>query len=77
MDLRKLRERYPSVTFIGNIRSQLLHKGSRDEVVRETENCLAVAHELGGIVVGVSNLIMPGTPAENIKAMLETIERNR
>ncbi len=77
MDLRRLRERYPTVTFIGNIRSQLLHKGTRDEVVRETENCLSVASELGGIVVGVSNLIMPGTPAENITALLETIEKSR
>ena len=41
------------------------------------ENCLAAAKELGGIVVGVSNLIMPGTPAENITALLETIEKNR
>jgi len=77
MDLRELRERFPSTTFIGNIRSQVLHRGSRDDVVREAEDCLAAAHDLGGIVVGVSNLIMPGTPAENIHALLETIERNR
>jgi hypothetical protein len=77
MDLRKLRQRFPRVTFVGNIRVQVLHTGSVDEVVRETEDCLAAAHELGGIVVGASNLIMPGTPPENIHAMLRTIERGR
>lgn len=77
MDLRRLRERFSRVTFQGNIRSQLLHAGTRDAVVRETMDCLEVAYELGGVIVGVSNLIMPGTPPENILAMLEAIEKNR
>lgn len=77
MDLRRLRERFPSVTFQGNIRVQVLHRGTRDDVVREVTDCLEVAQELGGVIVGASNLIMPGTPPENIIAMLETIERNR
>jgi hypothetical protein len=65
------------VTFQGNIRSQLLHKGTRDEVIRETMETLEVAHDLGGVLVGVSNMIMPGTPAANILALIETIEKNR
>ena len=77
MDLRRLREAYPSTTFVGNIRVQLLHQGAVDDVVRETMDCLEVAHDLGRIVVGASNLIMPGTPPENILAMLRTIEANR
>jgi len=77
MDLRRLRERFPSVTFQGNIRVQVLHRGTRDDVVREVTDCLDVAHELGGVIVGASNLIMPGTPPENILAILETIEQNR
>jgi uroporphyrinogen-III decarboxylase len=77
MDLRKLRDRYPRVTFVGNIRSQVLHLGSREDVVREVMDCMEVAHELGGVIVGVSNLIVTGTPPENIRALLETIERNR
>jgi hypothetical protein len=40
-------------------------------------DCLAVAHELGGVIVGTSNMIMPGTPPANIMAMLDTIEKNR
>ena len=77
MELRALRERLPRVTFQGNIRVQVLHRGTRDEVVREVMDCLEVAHELGGVIVGASNLIMPGTPPENIEAMLETIRDNR
>jgi len=77
MDLRGLRARYPGVTLIGNIPVRVLHTGSRDEVIRETMGCLAVAHELGGVIVGCSNMIMPGTPAENIHAMLDCIRGNR
>ena len=77
MELRALRERFPNVTFQGNIRVQVLHRGTRDDVVREVMDCMEVAHELGGVIAGASNLIMPGTPPENIVAMLETIEKNR
>jgi len=77
MELRALRERFPNVTLQGNIRVQVLHRGTRDDVVREVMDCMGVARELGGVIVGASNLIMPGTPPENIVAMLETIEKNR
>jgi uroporphyrinogen-III decarboxylase len=77
MELRPLREKYPKATFVGNIRVQVLHRGTREDVIRETMDCLEAAHDLGGIIVGASNMIMPGTPPENILAMLETIEANR
>lgn len=77
MELRPLRQKYPKVTFIGNIRVQVLHRGTADDVIRETMDCLEVAHSLGGVIVGASNMIMPGTPPENIVAMLRTIEANR
>ena len=77
MELRELRERFPRATFQGGIRSQILHRGSRDDVVREVMGALETAHELGGVIVGASNLIMPGTPPDNVTAMLRTIEENR
>jgi uroporphyrinogen-III decarboxylase len=77
MDMRKLRERFPDKVFVGNIRSQVLHRGTADEVVSEVMDCMEVAHDLGGVIVGVSNLIMTGTPPENIEALLRTIEDNR
>ena len=77
MTLRELRIQFPKTTFVGNIRSQVLHRGSKEDVVEEVMSCLEVAKESGGVIVGCSNLIMAGTPAENIVAMLETIERHR
>lgn len=73
MDLRKLRERYSHLTLIGNISSHTLHLGTRDDVIEETLSCLRAAKEVGSIIVGVSNLIMPQTPEENLLAMLETL----
>jgi uroporphyrinogen-III decarboxylase len=77
MELRALRERFPRVTFQGNIRSQVLHRGTTDEVEADTMQALETAHEMGGVIVGASNLIMPGTPPENITTMLRLIEDNR
>ena len=77
MELKPLREKYPNVTFIGNIPVQVLHCGTKDDAIRETMQALEVAHELGGVIVGCSNMIMPGTPPENILAMMDCIEKNR
>jgi hypothetical protein len=77
MDLRRLRESYPCLTLLGNISSRTVHRGTADEVKAQTLDCLETASELGGIVVGLSNYAVPGTPAENLEAMLRTIEDNR
>lgn len=77
MDLRKLRERFPQLVLIGNISSYTLHFGTVEEVVSETLSCLREAKRSRGIIVGVSNYIVPSTPKENIIAMIETIRRNR
>lgn len=77
MDLRRLRETYPHLTLIGNISSHTLHMGTKDEVIAETRACLDAAKEYGGIIVGVSNLIVPPTPEENFFAMVETLAEER
>lgn len=77
MDLRRLREAFPHLTLIGNISSHTLHVGTRDEVIAETRSCLEAAKELGGIIVGVSNLIVPPTPVENFFAMVEILAEER
>lgn len=74
MDLRRLRREYPDLTPIGNISSHTLHLGSVDAVVAETRDCLNVAHEAGGVVVGCSNLIMPETSMANVDAMIATLQ---
>jgi len=77
MDLRLLRERYPHLALVGNISSHTLHLGTKDEVIAETLSCMEAAKELGSIIVGCSNLIMPQTPEENLLAMVSTIAECR
>ncbi len=77
MDLRRLRERFPHLTLLGGISSHTLHRGTRDDVVRETLAALDAAHELGSIMVGCSNLIVCQTPMENFWAMIEILRENR
>lgn len=77
MDLKTLRERYPHLTLIGNISSYVLHMSTKEQVIAETRSCLEAAKEFGGIIVGVSNLIVPLTPEENFFAMVETLAAER
>jgi len=72
-----LRVCFPKLTLIGNISSHTVHLGTRDQVVAEVESVMAQAHRVGGVVVGVSNYVVPGTPPENVMAMVETVERLR
>ena len=77
MDLAELRERYPQLTLIGNLSSHTLHKGTPQEVADEVGSCMEVAKEYGGVMVGLSNYALPGTPEENVRTMLDEIERLR
>jgi len=77
MDLADLRQRYPSLTCIGNISSYTLHRGSVEDVISEIKSCIEEAKINRGIIVGISNQITSATPRENIFAMLETIARFR
>jgi hypothetical protein len=76
MALDELRRRFPRLVLIGNISSHTLHRGTKEEVLRETRECLGSARS-GGVIVGVSNYVLPGTPPENILAMLRAIEDER
>ncbi len=77
MDLGRLRKRFPDLTLIGNISSHTVARGSREEVIAETVSCLEVARQHHGIIVGVSNYFVPGTPIQNVEAVLETIDEYR
>jgi len=77
MELPRLRERFPDLALVGNISSRRLHRGTRDDVIRQTLGCMEAAKKYKGIVVGVSNMIMPDSPIENVEAMIRTIHDNR
>lgn len=77
MDLHRLHERFPRLVLIGNISSHTVHLGTREEVVREAEEAIAEAKQSRRTIVGVSNYLVPGTPIENVVALLETIHALR
>ena len=66
-----------SFLLMGNIGSHTLHSGSVEDVRAEALSCLKEAKKSRGIVVGVSNFIVPETPKENIIALIETIRKHR
>ena len=72
MDLERLKREYGHLTFWGNVSCDLLRRGSKKEVIEETKRCIDVAARGGGYILGSSNSILPGTPAENVIAMFET-----
>jgi len=77
MDLRRLRERFPHLTLLGGIGSGTLHLGTVDQVIAETRDALAAAHELGSTIVGCSNQIVTQTPPANIEAMMRVLHEER
>jgi len=77
MDLQRLRKGIKHLTLLGGINSYTLHRGTRDDVVRETHAALSVAKEMGSLMVGCSNLIVCQTPLDNFWAMMETLWANR
>lgn len=77
MALRKLRQRFPHLTLIGNISSHTVHMGTKEDVISETLSCIEEAKRSRGIIVGTSNYFVPHTPIENVVAVLETIEQHR
>lgn len=77
MDIQKLRDRFPHIALIGNISSYTIHMKTKEDVIRETISCLDEAKRSKGIIVGVSNYILPGTPEENLWAMIDTMKKYR
>jgi Uroporphyrinogen decarboxylase (URO-D) len=77
MDLPTLRERFPELILIGNMSSQTIHLGTLDEIEAEALTCLQQARECRGVIAGVSNYFVPGTPMENVELLLRVIEDNR
>jgi len=77
MDLGKLRRRFPHITLLGNISSHTVHLGTKEEIFEEVASCMEEAERSGGIIVGASNYLVPGTPVENVMALLEYIDKLR
>jgi hypothetical protein len=73
MDLVRLRERFPRLILVGNISSHNVHMGTRQQVADEARACLDEARRCKGVLAGLSNFFVPGTPMENVEAVLAVL----
>jgi len=73
MELGEIRARLPHLVLWGNVDcGRTLSSGTREEVAAETRACLDAAAAGGGYILGSSNVIHSGVPAENFLALIET-----
>jgi uroporphyrinogen decarboxylase len=79
MDMAELKKEFGArVIFHGGVDNQFaLPRGKADDVRRETRDCLATlgAGREGYICASCHN-VQPGTPLENIFAMIETVQKS-
>jgi len=72
MDLGQVRDRFPQLTMWGGVAcGTTLRSATAQQVKQEALRSMQVAASGGGLILGSSNTIMHGTPAENVWAMLE------
>ena len=73
MDLRFLKETYPGLTYYGGISTQkTLPFGTPADVVRETEETIALMSRNGGYITAPSQEIQTDVPYENLRALIDT-----
>jgi uroporphyrinogen decarboxylase len=63
------------VVLIGNVNPMLIHLGSREQVVEATRRVIEKLGPYLGLIIQDGNNIPPGSPLENINAMMEAAER--
>ena len=71
MEIPALQERFPQLTCIGNVPCGLLRTGTAEEVRLFVRALKEKALPRGRWVVASANTVLPGTPPENVFAMLE------
>ncbi len=71
MVIPEIQERYPRLTCWGNVPCGLLRNGTPDEVRAFVGDLAEKAVPHGRWIVGSANAVLPGTPPENVWAMLE------
>lgn len=77
MDIGLLKRRYGKrLILVGNVDcSQTLPRGTVDDVIRATRECLRAAGPGGGLFIGSSSEIVPSTPLDNILAFYDACRR--
>jgi len=75
MPLEEVAQRYgPHLSFYGGISEQkVLPFGTPDQVRTEVERCVEVLGKYGGYIIAPSQTITSDVPAENVRALLDTM----
>ena len=75
MDIGFIKKKYGDrITLMGNVDcAQILHLGTKDDVISETKKVLKIASPGGGHILSSSNTIHSDVPTENFIQMLETV----
>jgi hypothetical protein len=76
MTIDRVRERYPDLIVWSNVSGDLLRRATDEKVYRHCMELLA-ASEGRRYFHGCSNTILPGTPPENVVAMMRAREKFR
>jgi uroporphyrinogen decarboxylase len=63
------------VTLIGNVNPMLIHLGTREQVIEATRRVIEKLALFRGLIIQDGNNIPPGSPIENINAMMEAADR--
>jgi uroporphyrinogen decarboxylase len=63
------------VVLVGNVNPMLIHSGTPDDVRRATKNVIEKLAPKRGLIIQDGSNIPPGSPIENINAMMEAAER--
>jgi uroporphyrinogen decarboxylase len=70
MQMDRIRQRYPDLVVWANVSADMLRRGSRGEVYEQSMRILEGSRGKG-YLHGCSNAVLPGTPVENVWAMMK------
>jgi uroporphyrinogen-III decarboxylase len=70
MTMSRIRQRYPNLVVWANASGDLIRRGTYDQVY---QHCMEILTASGGrrYFHGCSNTVLPGTPPENVWAMMQ------
>jgi hypothetical protein len=70
MRMGRIRERYSGLVVWANVSADVLRRGTREGVYAHSMQILK-GSQGKGYLHGCSNAVLPGTPVENVWAMME------
>lgn len=73
MFLERIKEKYSGICVMGNVEMDTLIRGTIEDVVKETKDCIAKVSPGGRHIISSGNTISSGVKPENLKAMLDTV----